>query len=195
MPCPGAPGGGRAFAAPPRPRRGRRLLAWPPSWQLLPGPSAAPLAGRPGPRAPPRGPPAAPPRPGPPAEGAGPAAEVEGVAVSGYDYMGRGECATDEKKLFDQWSGGPVDLRDCAGMCTGVSECIGFEVKEAHKSCVLRFSDGTLPVDSPYPAVLKGRWDGHNGVAPITLAWDGTMEQRQAVFLDLRCYRKQGGPR
>lgn len=116
-----------------------------------------------------------------------------------YLFVGFGECANAKLDLFDQWSGEAVPYNKCMAMCTGVTECLGFEFKVADSQtrgdispgqCVLRFGDGTAPTQSPYPEVLKGFWDGHNGVGPIVQAWDGKMTQREAVFSDRKCYNK-----
>mmetsp|Transcript_3421 Transcript_3421/g.11467 ORF Transcript_3421/g.11467 Transcript_3421/m.11467 type:complete len:192 (-) Transcript_3421:388-963(-) len=111
-----------------------------------------------------------------------------------YQYLGRGECASANKDLFDQWSADRISYKQCEVMCSGLPLCLGFEFtgeEIAAGGCVLRFSDGTAPQQSPYPDALTGSWFGHNGVGPIAIAWDGTMpDVRAAVFTDRKCYRK-----
>ena len=53
-------------------------------------------------------------------------------------------------------------------------------------------ADNTAPKESPYPDVLTDSFDGHNGVGPIMIAWDGKMENnvREAVFTDRTCHKK-----
>jgi hypothetical protein len=127
----------------------------------------------------------------------------ERVPVPAYELLGFGECATLHLGLFDQWKGDRVAQEDCRKMCTGLTVCLGYEVKveptvdggvrdAAVGECTLRFSDGTAPEANPYPATLTGAFHGHNGVGPIMIAWDGKMEDgvREAVFTDRRCYKK-----
>lgn len=62
---------------------------------------------------------------------------------------GQGDCVDANGHYFDSWYAANLSYEQCTSYCTADNLCLGITHRASDGNCELRFSEGTLPTNSP----------------------------------------------